>query len=423
MLNLEVQIKPVFAVSEEDKSIVATTGWPSPKIPTEAEIKNIHNQLKDLITEENVIFLPPSVIRDIDSFEKFKTETPLSVDLLLIGFYGPTSGSYGMTGDWALRDKLLGIPIPRIDLKDITKERINCKIRAIRAKRGLQKTKALVIGTLPSYSVTKSAWNPIYIMSRLGVTFHQLEMSRLWEEYRNVQREDIGGIIEEDMKFIQEMLGPTMKQVDIVERLYLALKKLLKKKKANAITINCATIPDTDLVPCLPFGKLISEGIPAGCEADLNALSAMIVLMYISGKPAVMGNLWCNLDDNTITISHCVVPSKLVKEGAPYILRDFHGSGKGVTGYGNLSLGEHVTILAINPEISKFLIVKGITVSVEDAKEKRGVQCRFSIDIEVENARRVADERFAHHHVLVYGDYVKEVQELANMLGLEPIML
>ena len=32
------------------------------------------------------------------------------------------------------------------------------------------------------------------------------------------------------------------------------------------------------------------EGIPSGCEEDLNALMAMLIMQYAANRPAFMGN-------------------------------------------------------------------------------------------------------------------------------------
>ncbi|RLI40265.1 hypothetical protein DRO59_09655 [Candidatus Bathyarchaeota archaeon] len=109
--------------------------------------------------------------------------------------------------------------------------------------------------------------------------------------------------------------------------MYLAIKDLLQERRADAMTMAYGDGPLP--VPRFAYTNLRDEGVPAGREADILSLLMMTILHYLTGKPALMGGIGAEPDDDTIlTISHCVRPWKMAgykTAPVPYALRNYHG--------------------------------------------------------------------------------------------------
>jgi len=200
--------------------------------------------------------------------------------------------------------------------------------------------------------------------------------------------------------------------------IYVAVKKLMKKYDANALTIDCAYLPSVELVPCVTAAMIIDEGFPFGCEGDTNQLIAAAMMMGVSDRASLMGNLFENalhkdIEDNQIVINHDVLPPSMACEGCKINFRDFHEIHKGSTLYADLKK-EMVTIGGMNFDSSEMWISKGKVVWTKDT-----VHCRLSIGFEVEDAKRIARESLGHHQVIVFGNYVDSIQMMCKFLGMD----
>ena len=77
---------------------------------------------------------------------------------------------------------------------------------------------------------------------------------------------------------------------------YLAAKKMMDVYQCNAFSTACHELCTSEIpqnrkfTPCVCHSLMKDEGIPSGCEEDLNALMAMLVMQYAANRPAFMGN-------------------------------------------------------------------------------------------------------------------------------------
>lgn len=110
-------------------------------------------------------------------------------------------------------------------------------------------------------------------------------------------------------------------KVNQLARLYLALKKLIKDYRLDAIAIRCwSDLQNTiGITPCLINGLLDQEGLPAACETDVCNAIAMYALQSASGKPPLCmdwNNNFKNEPDKCI-LFHCgnVSPDQMTAKG------------------------------------------------------------------------------------------------------------
>ena len=74
--------------------------------------------------------------------------------------------------------------------------------------------------------------------------------------------------------------------------IHLALKKTINTESMNAVAVDCIDpiYRNSKRTPSILLTRLKDEGIPSAYEAYLNALLTMIILTFLSNKPAFMGN-------------------------------------------------------------------------------------------------------------------------------------
>ena len=206
---------------------------------------------------------------------------------------------------------------------------------------------------------------------------------------------------------------------------YLAAKKMMDVYQCNAFTTACHELCTSEIpqnrkfTPCMCHSIMKDQGIPSGCEEDLNALMAMCIMQYLGHRPAFMGNP--NHETDELLRIHDAVPALQMNgygtKDLEYKLWAFTGQGFG----GKLQVdfaqneSEYVTLGRFNPA--------GDTICVKEGKviksEYDDVYCSPYYYIQMDDARTYMHNLagFGHHQVLVFGAYKQQIKELARYMG------
>lgn len=208
---------------------------------------------------------------------------------------------------------------------------------------------------------------------------------------------------------------------------YLAARRMMAFYGCNAFTTSCvelcrSRIPQKrKFVPCITHSLLKDEGYPSGCEEDLNALLAMTMMMYTAQRPAFMGNpLYEN--DEMITLHHsvpCLKMNGFESKDMAYSIYSFTGQGFG----GKIQIdfaeneGRKVTIGRFDPTGEKLLLKTGDVMK----SDYTDFYCSPYYYIQVDDARKYLHNimNFGHHQVLIFGDYMKQMKEIAALLDFQ----
>lgn len=87
-------------------------------------------------------------------------------------------------------------------------------------------------------------------------------------------------------------------------RSLLALRRMVKELGLQAVSIG--SYPQCQGTMCLPIALLNEEGVPAGCEGDVNSTLAIYVLSQLSDAPVHFGEMLAlDFEQNSIVTSHC----------------------------------------------------------------------------------------------------------------------
>jgi L-fucose isomerase-like protein len=91
-------------------------------------------------------------------------------------------------------------------------------------------------------------------------------------------------------------------------KMYLAIKKICKENSYSAVAFSCwpKLMPMKEMVGCLVNSMLNSDGIVAGCEADVLGTISMMVLRLLTKKPvAIMDLPKFDDKDDSLLLWHC----------------------------------------------------------------------------------------------------------------------
>ena len=375
--------------------------------------------LENLIVEENMYHKIESQLGEIDAFLVMNYRIP-KLERYRKPIFTLSPGNEG--ADISAYCRSIGVEAyPAIDMDEMKALLYNAWVR-----KAVSKTRALVLtaGTVPTYGIQSNIRDLEKLRANYGFEILKKPFTDIFPYMDRVPDSDASQLAE---KLLQESDENRVNSEYFPNDLkyYLAAKMMMEEYSCNSFSTSCielcaSRIPqDRKFAPCLAHSLLKAEGIPSGCEEDLNALLAMTVMMYAAGKPAFMGNPFYDTDE-ILTLHHSVpvlTMNGLGTEELPYRIYSFTEQGFGGKLQIDLAALDDpvVTLGRFNPA--------GDTLSLKVGKvvksEYRGTYCSPYYFIEMDDVRgfihHLAD--FGHHQVLVMGDQRKPLREIARLMN------
>jgi hypothetical protein len=198
--------------------------------------------------------------------------------------------------------------------------------------------------------------------------------------------------------------------------LYGLFKELLLEHNASIFTINSCMgtiLPMAKTTACLTLSLLNDEGLVAFCESDFVIIPAGILLHYLSGKPVFLHNSTFP-HKAMVTCAHCTAPRRMdsIRYEPVRVVTHFE-SEYGAAPKVQMPVGQIVTF--INPEFATGRWV-GMKGTVEDNPFYE--ICRSQQDVRIHGDwKRLLNEVRDSHWVMVYGDYLQEIEHAARKIG------
>lgn len=183
--------------------------------------------------------------------------------------------------------------------------------KAFAAQREVRGKRIGVVGYSSPWLV---ASNVDYLLAkrRWGIEFIDIPMEEVYYLFYQIKDDDIGY---EASVFANRAIAcreGTPEDLLKAMRLYQAVKIICEKKKLDAVTLSCfSLIEKLGTTGCLALALLNDEGIPAGCEGDLQSIFTLLIAKTLTGQAGFMANpAFINDDQNEIVMAHCTIATK-----------------------------------------------------------------------------------------------------------------
>lgn len=225
----------------------------------------------------------------------------------------------------------------------------------------------------------------------------------------------------------RQVFQPSDADIFDATRATVALKRVVREAKVDAVMMDCLPglqHPRQHVPPCMGFMDLRDEGIPAGCESDLDATLTMMLMQYLFDRPGFQHNPTVETERNHYFCAHCTSASKM--KGAdsppePYMLMSHAEAGWGCVPRVLFSPGQEVTIakylsVRSDSERPQMLVYSGALVGCPPVPQTGG--CRTNAETTINELEDVADLK-GHHLVMVYGHYAKALRRFCQMYNIE----
>lgn len=199
--------------------------------------------------------------------------------------------------------------------------------------------------------------------------------------------------------------------------LYGIFKEILAEAGTDLMTINqCMStiLPMSKTTACLTLGLLNDEGYAAFCESDFVIVPAGIFLRYLCGKPVFMHNSTFP-HGGVVTCAHCTGPRRM--DGVHYdpvrVLTHYE-SEYGAAPKVEIPVGQELTFISPEYATGRWVGIRGV---VEDNPFYE--ICRSQQDVRIHGDwKKLLNEVRDSHWMMVYGDYLKEINYAAPHIGI-----
>jgi hypothetical protein len=309
-------------------------------------------------------------------------------------------------------------------------------IRLMFVRKAFKNTKLLNVTNFPDrypYGVHGTP-NLDNVKARYGMDYHFMDYDEFFGYMDEVEKDTKMIDIADRMAgiLLKNALSSNMTRENIAKSIifYLTAATMMQKQGCNAFTIECFELCSSlntwnrKFTPCLTHALLKDSGIPSSCEGDINALLAMMIEMYLSNKAIYMGNPYVDIVNNKLRIGHSVASLKMAgynQEPTPYHIHSFMHAGYGATLRHCFAdnAGEMATVGRFDPTATKMLVTLGKITGGRGTDS--GFGCSNGVDMEIPNGRafRKASENYGHHLAFVYGNYIRQIEDLSELMKFE----
>ena len=278
------------------------------------------------------------------------------------------------------------------------------------AQRSLFGMRIGVMGTPSSWLV---ASNVDYLLAkrRWGIEFIDIPMEEVYCLFYQIKDDDIGY---EASVFANRAIAcreGTPEDLLKAMRLYQAVKIICEKKKLDAVTLSCfSLIEKLGTTGCLALALLNDEGIPAGCEGDLQSIFTLLIAKTLTGQAGFMANpAFINDDLNEIVMAHCTIATKMVDQ---FIIRNHFETETGIAIQGILHPGGITMIKCAGECLDEYFVSTGQLIENTNYINACRTQARIKLDKPVDYFMR---NPLGNHHIILMGDHEKVIHEFMQL--------
>jgi hypothetical protein len=275
---------------------------------------------------------------------------------------------------------------------------------------------------------TEAACSADQVRERLGTTVVPVTNDQIIELHKAVDPKAAEAEAQDYwIRCARKIVEPTPEEIVNSARLYLAVKDLMIREGAQAVTSShCMGAPAKG---CLTFSKLNDQGLVGACEGDVDSTLTMLMFKYAFGVPGFISDPVFDTSRNALIHFHCTSATKMdgpAGERLPFSIRTQTDSGRGVALEVENRVGQAVTCAKfIN--LDTMLISTGKIIEVTHSP----LACRTQFVTQVADARSMFHNWGGNvlkggvmtllHRAVFYGDRLEDVRRLGDLMGFKVV--
>ena len=410
----------------------AHPGWPRPNLDLAAEVKRFESVISNMSAFSDVEWLDGGLVSNGAELEKAREKMkdatgilaihlslgtgPLMEGLMKDGqplmiFSMPYSGhEWHIVASWQRLGKRVEV-LPSSKYEDL-----EVAIRPFRAMHRLREARVLHVSNGPA-----NARYVHTIKDKFGTEIISVLFPELQEAWNNANRAEAEADARQWMKEARKIVEPGYEDILKGSLMYVAMKDLMRKHRAQAVTMNCLGMGLIDKkmgYPCLGFVRLNNALLAGVCEADLKSTMTQLIFTWLVGRTGFVTDPVFDLSNDTIIHAHCVAATQMLgplSRPSPYHIRTHLEDNRGVSLQVKMPTGCKVTMARL---IGTDYMLFSTGDAVDSPFVERG--CRTKLTVKVANIERfLSDWSCGLHRVIFYGDHTRDVARFCRLAQIQ----
>lgn len=251
---------------------------------------------------------------------------------------------------------------------------------------------------------------------KYGISVIDVNMDRLIDGINAADEAEALKIAESCTKNAKATIEPSDEDMLKAAKTYLAIKKICKEDRLDAMTIRCFDIVKAcGTTSCLALALLNDEGIVAGCEGDMQTLITMILAQRLCGEKAFMANPSMLRDDRSL-LAHCTLPLTMCDA---ITLRSHFESLTGVAIQGDLPCTDYTLLKWGGDQLDRFFVTEAQALPMEYSEHF----CRTQILLNANLKNYLLNKTIGNHQVIIKGHHADEIRKFMEENGVKEIQI
>ncbi|NUQ62793.1 MAG: hypothetical protein HUU20_09905 [Pirellulales bacterium] len=263
--------------------------------------------------------------------------------------------------------------------------------------------------------MTEVSANEIGLKKSIGPRVVPLDIPRLLDRAKEIPDDDVRA----RWQSVVEQSGccnvPASDGLDSL-KVYIAVKELVDTYRLDALTLGC--YPHLMGRVCLAASLLADEGVPLGCEGDVNGAVGQLLLTRLTGQPTHNTDWLEPLDDGTVVFTHCGSGSfRLAERPGDITLSPVRLMDRGVCALFPSRPGP-VTLVNLLPRGDGYqlALLEGEAISTTMVFPGNPLRVRFPQPTS-QLLEWISAEGIGHHWMAGYGHVAEEISQWAGLCG------
>ena len=294
-------------------------------------------------------------------------------------------------------------------------EALRCITKTARAFSKIRQSRIGVIGGLFP-NLVSCRYDPQKVNSRIGTALIPISFQEIRTAIQSLSAQ--AGEKELSRQTINFPAGVgtgDRKALDAGLKLHLVLKQIALEQNLDGFATECwSGFPrELGLNPCLGF---IEDAYTLACEGDVMLCISLLMVRYLTGARAYVGDLY-ELDvDGLLTLTHCGAPASLASNKGDLVLEKsqlaLERGFETMTCRPRLNNGPVTLFRFFGQECDQLHMAMGELLSCE-VSPNLAVQVKLSGD-----RQNFLEHCFGNHYLMVSGDIRRELKLLGKWMGI-----
>ncbi|MFC1960736.1 hypothetical protein ACFLYO_08500 [Chloroflexota bacterium] len=357
------------------------------------------------------------------SFDHYTIELQqrLGLPVIIRAIPGIRTGS--IVGSQQLGNVLADIEVPHKllygPLGDTAQaEKTAAYAKACAIKKKLCGARLAVIGRRTE-GMTPTAVDEVEILRLFGTRLINYGLDEIADRAAEISAEDAAAAWEKMSTGATSIMAQTEHGLNTA-RNYLVCQQLVEEQGLAAVSIG--SYPQCQGTMCLPIAWLNEEGVPTGCEGDVNSTLNMLLLSLLSADPIHFGEmLGIDEEKNTLVTSHCGCGSPSLAGEDGFTLHPVRLANDGVCIRFTAKPGPVTFVNLVGRKGNyRLCAFEGAAIPTEMVFE--GNPLKFVMKTPFSTIwEQVAQHGCGHHWMTVYGHVTPVLAEYCQLAGIKGV--